>query len=251
MRKKIVAGNWKMNLSSTEATNLCKELNEISIANQVEVFVFPPMLYVNDCMKKLSTIQVGAQNAFHVDAGAYTGEVSMKQLSEFGLAAVLIGHSERRMFFHEDNQLLKQKVDAALNHQLKPFFCCGEPLEIREKEKHFEFVKQQLDESVFHLEAHNFSKLVLAYEPIWAIGTGKTASTQQAEEMHAAIRLWVAERYSEQVAVELTILYGGSCNPSNAKALFACNNVDGGLIGGASLKAEDFSILVSNDVWTI
>lgn len=251
MRKKIVAGNWKMNLTGEEYRALCKELNEISLFNALDVFVFPPMLYIADCLKKLSTIHVGAQNAYFEDKGAFTGEVSMMQLKSFGVSNVLIGHSERRMYFHENNQLLKQKVDAALKNQIQAFFCCGEPLEVRENGNYFAFVKQQLEESVFHLEAYQFKKLVLAYEPIWAIGTGKTATTEQAEEMHAEIRKWVAERYSQELANEISILYGGSCNPSNAKALFACPNVDGGLIGGASLKAEDFSVLVSKETWTI
>lgn len=251
MRKKIVAGNWKMNLTWSEAMTLCKELNEISKSDKVETYLFPPMLYIPDCIKKTSNFKIGAQNGYYIDNGAFTGEVSMMQLKSYGVEAVLIGHSERRIYFHEDNLLLKNKVEAALSNQLIPFFCFGEPLEIREKEQHFHFVKQQLEESIFHLEAHQFKKLVLAYEPIWAIGTGKTASTEQAEEMHAAIRLWISERYSEELANEITILYGGSCNPSNAKALFACPNVDGGLIGGASLKADDFEVLVSENVWTI
>lgn len=251
MRSKIVAGNWKMNLSLSEARSLCKEVNEMTIGPGIEVYIFPPMLYVNDCKSLSSNVQVGAQNAYPKDTGAYTGEVSMWQLQEAGISAVLIGHSERREYFKEDNELLKEKLDAALAHGIKPFFCCGEPLEIRQNGSFLSYVKKQLEASVFHLPASEFEKVVLAYEPIWAIGTGQTASTEQAEEMHAAIRSWIKEQYGNELAEKTSILYGGSCNPGNAQALFACENVDGGLIGGASLKGADFSVLVAEETWTI
>lgn len=240
-----------MNLSQNEATALCKEVNTMNIGSEIEVYIFPPMLYVNDCKALASNIKVGAQNAYPKDSGAFTGEVSMWQLKEAGIEAVLIGHSERREYFNEDNAFLKQKLDAALTHGIKPFFCCGEPLEIRQNGSFLDYVKKQLEESVFHLSAEDFAKVVLAYEPIWAIGTGQTASTEQAEEMHAAIRSWIEERYGKEIAADSSILYGGSCNPGNAQALFACENVDGGLIGGASLKAADFSVLVAGSTWTI
>ncbi len=251
MRSKIVAGNWKMNLSQKEAKELCKEVNNMNIGSEIEVYIFPPMLYANDCKAHSTHVKVGAQNAYPKDTGAYTGEVSMWQLKEAGIDAVLIGHSERREYFGEDNALLKQKLDAALAHGIKPFFCCGEPLEIRQNGTFLNYVKSQLEESIFHLPAAAFEKVILAYEPIWAIGTGQTASTEQAEEMHAAIRSWVEEQYGKEIANNTSILYGGSCNPGNAKALFACENVDGGLIGGASLKAADFSVLVAEETWTI
>lgn len=251
MRSKIVAGNWKMNLSQSEAKELCKEVNNMNIGSDIEVYIFPPMLYVSDCKALSSTVKVGAQNGYPKDSGAFTGEVSMLQLREAGIEAVLIGHSERREYFNEDHAFLKQKLDAALAHDIRPFFCCGEPLEIRENGSFLDYVKKQLEESVFHLPASEFAKVVLAYEPIWAIGTGKTASTEQAEEMHAAIRSWIEERYGKEIAADSSILYGGSCNPGNARALFACENVDGGLIGGASLKAADFSVLVAEGTWTI
>jgi triosephosphate isomerase len=251
MRSKIVAGNWKMNLSQNEAKELCKEVNDMNIGSEIEVYIFPPMLYVSDCKAISSNVKVGAQNGYPKDTGAFTGEVSMWQLKEAGVEAVLIGHSERREYFNEDHAFLKQKLDAALTHGIKPFFCCGEPLEIRENGSFLDYVKKQLKESVFHLSAEEFSKVVLAYEPIWAIGTGKTASTEQAEEMHAAIRSWIEEQYGKEIAENSSILYGGSCNPGNAQALFACENVDGGLIGGASLKAADFSVLVAESTWTI
>jgi triosephosphate isomerase (TIM) len=251
MRSKIVAGNWKMNLSQTEAKQLCKEVNNMNIGSGVEVYIFPPMLYVSDCKSLSTTVKVGAQNAYQKDSGAFTGEVSMWQLKEAGIDSVLIGHSERREYFKEDNAFLKQKLNAALSHGIKPFFCCGEPLDIRQDGSFLSYVKNQLEESVFHLSASDFEKVVLAYEPVWAIGTGQTASTEQAEEMHAAIRSWVEEKYGNTIAENTSILYGGSCNPSNAQALFACENVDGGLIGGASLKAADFSVLVAEETWTI
>lgn len=251
MRSKIVAGNWKMNLSQAQAQELCREVNNMNIGSGIEVYIFPPMLYVNECQMHATHVKVGAQNAYPKDSGAYTGEVSMWQLQEAGVTAVLIGHSERREYFRESNAFLKEKLDAALAHGIKPFFCCGEPLEIRENGTFLEYVKQQLEESVFHLDGAAFKQVVIAYEPIWAIGTGKTASAEQAEEMHAAIRSWVEEQYGKEMAENTSILYGGSCNPGNAQSLFACENVDGGLIGGASLKASEFAVLVAEETWTI
>lgn len=251
MRQKIVAGNWKMNLTHKEAMALCEEVDHMTIGSGIQVVIFPPSLFLSDCLSRANQVLVGAQNAYFKDSGAYTGEVSMMQVSDLGAKAVLIGHSERRMYFNETNDVLRQKVDAALAHQLIPYFCCGEPLEVREDGSYFSFVKKQLEDSIFHLTAEQFKQLVIAYEPIWAIGTGKTASAEQAEEMHAAIRSWIAERYSSEVAALVSILYGGSCNPGNAKSLFACPNVDGGLIGGAALKASDFSVLVAEETWTI
>ena len=174
----------------------------------------------------------------------------MQQVADMGIDAVLIGHSERRQYFNETNEFLRQKVEAALKHNLRAFFCCGEPLEVRQANNHLAFVKKQLTESLFHVSPEDFVKTVIAYEPIWAIGTGLTASTEQAEEMHAAIRSWIAEAYGATIAENYSILYGGSCNPSNASALFACPNVDGGLIGGAALKLSDFKILVADTTWT-
>lgn len=251
-RKKIVAGNWKMNLSSAEARALIEGVNKLVSAEHVEVAVFPTMLYIESCLQMADDqLVVGAQNGYPVASGAFTGEVSMQQLASSGARAVLVGHSERRMLFQEDHAFLKEKVDAALANGLTPFFCCGEPLEVREVGGHQAMVKEQLEESLFHLSVEEIVKTVIAYEPVWAIGTGLTASTEQAEEMHAAIRSWLAARYSQEIAEQISILYGGSCNPGNAKALFACPNVDGGLIGGASLKIADFSVLVAEETWTI
>jgi triosephosphate isomerase len=251
-RKRIVAGNWKMNLSSKEAKALFEGVKSMKVATDLTVAVFPPMLYVENCLNQTTPeILIGAQNGYPIASGAYTGEVSMQQLASAGVNAVLVGHSERRMLFNEDHELLKAKVNTALENGLIPFFCCGEPLEVRETGGHEAMVKQQLQESLFHLSAEEIVKTVIAYEPVWAIGTGLTASTEQAEEMHAAIRSWLAARYTVEIADQISILYGGSCNPGNAKALFACPNVDGGLIGGASLKVSDFSVLVAEETWTI
>jgi len=239
-----------MNLSSTEAMELYVGCAELTIAAGIEVALFPSALFIDRLVTGFpSTIKIGAQNAFHVASGAYTGEISMQQVREIGASAVLIGHSERRLYFHEDAALLKLKVDAALLNKLRPFFCCGESLQVRKANDHKSFVRRQLDESLFHLNADDFAKTVIAYEPIWAIGTGITASVEQAEEMHAAIRSWIVELYGEVIAMNYSILYGGSCNPSNARALFACPNVDGGLIGGAALKLSDFEILVAEETW--
>jgi triosephosphate isomerase (TIM) len=252
MRKKIVAGNWKMNLTAQEAQDLFKGIIALSPAAGVEIAVFPPSLYIDRLITGFpSAVKVGGQNAWHEDKGAFTGEVSMFQLRELGADSVLIGHSERRMHFGEDHELLRLKVNAAIANGLRPFFCCGEPRAIREVGQQESFVGRQLDESLFHLSEEDFRMSVIAYEPVWAIGTGLTATAEQAEDMHAYIRSRVADRYSSTAADETSILYGGSCNPSNAAALFACPNVDGGLIGGASLTLVDFRELVADKVWNI
>lgn len=242
MREKIVAGNWKMNLSKEEALKLYSEI--ATLANEVEgvtLMTFSPLIYL-DALKSIEndSVKVGAQNFHQQEAGAFTGEVSYAQLKSIGVNHVLVGHSERRMYFNEDDATIKAKVDAGLNAGLKVVFCCGEPLEIREKGEHVAYVVEQFEKNIFHLSEEDFSKLVIAYEPIWAIGTGKTASPKEAEEMHAAIRAAIATRYNANVADSISLLYGGSCNPTNAKELFAQPNIDGGLIGGASLKSNDF-----------
>lgn len=242
MRKKIVAGNHKMNLGKAEVFKLMNQINSFSFNEEhKELMVFPSTILLDAALSlKGDTVKVGAQNAHFEKNGAYTGEVSFEQLKDLGLTHVLIGHSERRELFNEDNQTVKAKIDKALNTDLLPIFCCGEPLEVRESAKQKEYVIQQLKESVFHLSEEKFLKVVIAYEPIWAIGTGKTANASQAEEMHKDIRAAVAKNYSAEVADNTSILYGGSCKPANAKELFSCANVDGGLIGGAALNASDF-----------
>lgn len=250
MRKQIVAGNWKMNLLADEAEQLFRGLAELELNPAIEVVVFPPALYLNQLIRSnKSNVQIGAQNAYSKEKGAFTGEISMTQLKSIGVTSLLIGHSERRSIFQESHELLKDKVNTALETGLRPFFCCGEPLEIRQANTHLAYVKKQLEESLFHLSAAEFTKTVIAYEPVWAIGTGLTASIDQAEEMHAAIRSWITEKYGAEVATNYSILYGGSCNPSNASALFACSNVDGGLIGGAALSLSDFSQLIAEETW--
>ena len=185
-------------------------------------------------------MNVGLQNFYPAEKGAFTGEISVSQVKNIGATHVLVGHSERRAIFNENESFLKEKVDAALLHGLIPVFCCGEPLEIREANTELSYVKQQLIDSLFHLSAEEMMKCIVAYEPVWAIGTGKTATVEQAEAMHKAIRTWIAEQYGKEVSEEISILYGGSCNASNAKELFACENVDGGLIGGAALQVDTF-----------
>jgi triosephosphate isomerase len=196
--------------------------------------------------ERFPTISLGIQNFHPKEKGAFTGEISVKQAKEIGASYALIGHSERRMYFSESNAFLKEKVDAALQYGLIPVFCCGEPLEIREAESQNVFVETQIEESLFHLSSDAIAQVVIAYEPIWAIGTGKTASSQQAQDMHAHIRSVLAKKYGEEVAQKISILYGGSCNPSNASELFACPDVDGGLIGGASLVASDFCTIANS-----
>jgi triosephosphate isomerase len=246
MRKKIVAGNWKMNLDYTEGLTLFSEvINMIKdeVSGEQHAVVCSPFIHLHSLAqlaKGYNKVSVGAQNAHQAESGAYTGEISAKMIYSVGAAYVILGHSERRQYFGETNELLAKKTDTALKNQLKPIFCIGETLQEREAEKHFDIIKQQLVEGVFHLDEAEFSKLVIAYEPVWAIGTGVTASAEQAQEIHAFIRKEIAAKYSEAIADDITILYGGSCNPKNAPELFAKADIDGGLIGGASLKSRDF-----------
>ncbi len=246
MPQKIVAGNWKMNLSLTEGLDLVKGIDACERDQNVRTIVFPPALFVNAIGARASgEIEVGVQNFHPESEGAFTGELSIKQLKSAGATIGLIGHSERRAYFGESNAFLKEKVDAAVNNDFEFIFCCGEPLFIREKNGELDFVKNQLNESLFHLSAEQIQGKIIAYEPVWAIGTGRTASSAQAEDMHKAIRSWIVEKYDQATAESISILYGGSCNRSNANELFSCPNVDGGLIGGASLKADDFCSIIN------
>lgn len=247
MRKKIVAGNWKMNLSKSDATTLSKSVDHHPIhQDKVEVVLFAPLVYLDSLNAlNLTNTKVGAQNFYPEKSGAYTGEVSVAHLEDLNVKTVLIGHSERRTIFGEDNALLKRKVDAALNQDFRLFFCCGEPENVRENQKQNEYVAQQLEESLFHIDENALSHVVIAYEPIWAIGTGKTASKEQANEMHQFIRQTVEARYGKNAAQNIQILYGGSCNAKNAHDLFSMSDIDGGLIGGASLIADDFIQIVN------
>lgn len=251
MRKKIVAGNWKMNKSFFEAEELIAEIaeavEEIEL-NNTEVVLCPPFVYLEmatDIAEEYN-IKVGGQNVNDNENGAYTGEISASMLQSLEIDYCIIGHSERRKYFSEDNAFLKRKVDAVLNHGIHPVFCCGEVLAERESGKHFDIVKTQLVESLFHLSSDQFLQTVIAYEPIWAIGTGVNASPDQAQEMHAFIRLLIAKRYDLHIANETSILYGGSCNAKNAAELFAQPDIDGGLIGGASLKSEEFIQIIKS-----
>ena len=241
MRKKVLAGNWKMNLNAEQSLAL---FNDISVAlssnKEIDFIVFPPFLYLKELIDLRSLVEVGAQN-FHPElSGAFTGEVSVSQLNDLGIKYALVGHSERRTFFKESNSFLKQKVDAAIQNQIRVVFCCGEPLEVRENQDPVIYVTNQLEESLFHLNSEQLKTCMIAYEPIWAIGTGKVATEEQISQMHTAIRNELKSKYGQEIANEISILYGGSCKPSNAKAIFSCENVDGGLIGGASLDSSSF-----------
>ncbi|MBQ3930128.1 MAG: triose-phosphate isomerase [Paludibacteraceae bacterium] len=248
MRKNIVAGNWKMNKTLQEGVALATELKEI-LKNEkpnCEVIIGTPFIHlatVADVIKG-SVIKLSAENCADKESGAYTGEVSAAMVKSTGAEYCILGHSERRQYYHETYDILKEKVLLALANGLKPIFCIGELKEEREAGKQNEVVKAQLEGSVFNLSAEDFSKVVLAYEPVWAIGTGLTATSDQAEEIHAYIRSLIAAKYGNEVADNTTILYGGSCKASNAKELFSKPDVDGGLIGGASLKAPDFKGII-------
>ena len=249
MRKNIVAGNWKMNKTLQEGVVLAKELKDaLSGAKpNCEVLIAPPFIHlasVADAVKG-SVVKVAAQNCSDKESGAYTGEVSPAMVVSTGASYVILGHSERRSYYGETNAVVKAKVDAAISNGLNPIVCVGEVLEERENGKFFDVVAAQVKELLFHLDASAFGKVVIAYEPVWAIGTGKTATAEQAQEMHAFIRNLIAEKYGSEVAENTSILYGGSCKPSNAKELFANKDVDGGLIGGASLKAADFMGIIT------
>jgi triosephosphate isomerase (TIM) len=252
MRKNIVAGNWKMNNTIEEGKILTSEVVNMvndEVTGEVTVILGTPfthLLPIVQLTEKANNIFVAAQNCSEHAAGAYTGEVSVSMLHSAGVQYVIIGHSERRQYFNETNGQLARKVDLTLGENLKPIFCCGEPLEIREEGSFFDYVCNQLTESLFHLTRDQISKLVVAYEPIWAIGTGKTASSEQAQEMHAKIRGHLASQYGEETAHGISILYGGSCKPDNARELFANPDVDGGLIGGASLKSRDFVEIIKS-----
>ena len=249
MRKNIVAGNWKMNTTLPEGLQLAKDVNDAlkGIEPKCDVVIAVPFTHlasVNEVIDK-SKLGLGAENCADHTSGAYTGEVSAPMVASTGANYVILGHSERRQYYGETSEILKEKVVLALANNLTPIFCIGEVLEERENGTFFDVVKAQIIDALFGFSAEDFGKIVLAYEPVWAIGTGKTATDDQAEEMHAFIRGVIAEKYGEEVADNTSILYGGSCKPSNAKALFAKPNVDGGLIGGASLDAASFMGIVT------
>jgi len=248
MRTKIVAGNWKMHKNAEETEDLLNDLID-KLPNDVEarVIVAPTFVNLSSAVEHLqfTNIGVAAQNMHQSEAGAFTGEISADMLKSIGVNIVILGHSERRAYFHETDALLAEKVNTALKHELEVIFCFGEELKDRQSEQHFNLVENQLKDALFHLEAKDWKNIILAYEPVWAIGTGETASPEQAQEMHKFIRETIASKFGADVADNVSILYGGSVKPENAKEIFSKPDVDGGLIGGAALKAVDFSAIVA------
>jgi len=248
MRTKIVAGNWKMHKNAEETEDLLNDLID-KLPNDVEarVIVAPTFVNLSSAVEHLqfTNIGVAAQNMHQSEAGAFTGEISANMLKSIGVNIVILGHSERRAYFHETDALLAEKVNTALKHELEVIFCFGEELKDRQSEQHFNLVENQLKDALFHLEAKDWENIILAYEPVWAIGTGETASPEQAQEMHKFIRETIAAKFGADVADNVSILYGGSVKPENAKEIFSKPDVDGGLIGGAALKAADFSAIVA------
>ena len=249
MRKNIVAGNWKMNTTLQEGVALAKEIDAAlqGVETKCDVIIATPFTHIASVVAAIDTtrVGVGAENCADKTEGAFTGEVSAKMVASTGAKYVILGHSERRAYYHETPDILKEKVLLALENGLTPIFCVGEVLAEREAEKHFDVVAAQIRESLFDLTAEEFGKLIIAYEPVWAIGTGKTATAEQAQEIHAFIRKTIADKYGDTVAENTSILYGGSCKPSNAAELFAKPDVDGGLIGGAALKADSFMGIIT------
>ncbi len=250
MRKKLVAGNWKMNKSFSEAEELLFDISEELQNNnsKAEVVICPPYLYLEMAtdIAAEGDFAIGAQNVSSFEKGTYTGEISAGMLHKMDVSYCIVGHSERRQYFNETNQVVAEKIKQLISNDITPIFCCGEKLEDRESGKHFEVVKSQIKEALFDLESDKISNVIIAYEPVWAIGTGKTATPEQAQEMHEFIRNTIKDKFTEKVSENITILYGGSCNAKNAKELFACKDIDGGLIGGASLVAEDFVKIVNS-----
>lgn len=247
MRKKIVAGNWKMNKNAEETEDLLNDLID-KLPNDVEAQIIVAPTFVNLASAvdhlEFTNIVVAAQNMHQNENGAYTGEISADMLKSIGVNTVILGHSERRAYFHETDTILAQKVTTALRHDMTVIFCFGEELKDRQDKQHFNIVENQLRDGLFHIQNEDWDKIILAYEPVWAIGTGETASPEQAQEMHEFIRETVLKRFGSTIAEEVSILYGGSVKPENAKEIFSKPDVDGGLIGGAALKASDFSKIV-------
>ena len=249
MRQKIAAGNWKMNLSLDEGLQLARYIsNELDIYSNTQVILAAPFVYLkslSDLTFPIRNLHIAAQNCHAKESGAYTGEIALPMLQSINIDYVVIGHSERREYFNETNAMLKEKVDALIEKGMKVIFCCGESLEIRKAGSHFDHVANQLDESLCHLTADQFKNVIIAYEPIWAIGTGETATPDQAQEMHAHIRNLLNKKLGSDVAESTSILYGGSVKPGNAQELFAMEDVDGGLVGGASLKGDSFLSIIN------
>lgn len=248
MRKKIVAGNWKMNNNKSETEELITALKPLNFSTDVRVMIAPAFTHLVQAkeLTQAGRIEVLAQNMNAAVSGAFTGEISAAMLQSIGINKVILGHSERRAYYNETDAGLKQKVETALTHDMEVIFCFGEEFDERKSRIHFDVVKSQLEIVLFELTRSQWSKIILAYEPIWAIGTGETASPEEAQEMHAFIRSLIASKYDQTLADDVSILYGGSVKPTNASAIFSQSDVDGGLIGGAALKAEDFSAIVKS-----
>ena len=247
-RLNIAAGNWKMNKTFEDALQLSREIANADRNDGVLTILGVPSVYLKmvvDQVLHVPGLEVAAQNCHSKPSGAFTGEISAAMLNSIGLKYVIVGHSERRQFFAESNAELAEKVNISLENELIPIFCCGESLDIRKSGKHLEYVANQLAESLFHLDADAVKKLIIAYEPIWAIGTGETASPEQAQEMHAHLRSALAAKYGDKIAESISILYGGSVKPANAEIIFSQKDVDGGLVGGASLNSEDFVQIIN------
>ena len=248
MRKKIVAGNWKMNKNAEQTEDLLNELiAQIPTESNAQVIVAPTFVNLASAVDHLeyASIGVAAQNMHQAESGAYTGEISADMLKSVGVDTVILGHSERRAIFHETDALIANKVDTALKHDMKVIFCFGEELKDRQSANHFNIVENQLRDGLFHIKAKDWENIILAYEPVWAIGTGETASPEQAQDMHEFIRETVRKTFGSDVAEDVSILYGGSVKPDNAKEIFSKPDVDGGLIGGAALNAKDFVAIVN------
>jgi triosephosphate isomerase (TIM) len=249
MRKQIAAANWKMNLTYQKGEKLLDEIlgADIRLKNHQHVVFavpYPYLLMTRSEVENENNYHAGAQNCYHKNAGAFTGEVSAEMLHSVGVPYCIVGHSERREYFNESNVMVAEKVNLCLENYLTPIFCCGEPLSVREAGTQNDYVAIQLQESLFHLAANKVKDIIIAYEPIWAIGTGKTASTEQAQEMHAHLRSILAGQYGQHTADEVSILYGGSVKANNAREILGCPDVDGGLVGGASLVAADFTEII-------
>lgn len=249
MRKQIAAANWKMNLTFGEAKELLEKIlsSDFSLQENQQVIIAVPAPYLQiaaEMTEGKEGISISAENIYPKKDGAYTGETSVDMLLSLGVKHTIIGHSERREYFNETNEFLKQKVDFCLQNAVTPIFCCGEALEVREENKQNEFVAKQIEESLFHLNSNELKRVVIAYEPIWAIGTGKTATSQQAQEIQQYIRQLIAEKYDQETADAISILYGGSVKAANAEELFSQPDIDGGLVGGASLVAEEFVAII-------
>jgi len=248
MRQKIIAGNWKMNLDLDQGKELLINIIDSEINKDVVTIIAPPFIHLNSFQRMLShtTIALAAQNCHQQDSGAFTGEVSVEMLKSVGVEYIILGHSERREYYREDSLAVSFKVNNVINKGLRPIYCCGETLNERKENEHFNIVEKQIKEGLFQLNEMELLNCVIAYEPVWAIGTGETASPAQAQEIHSFIRKTIADEYGEMVANNISILYGGSVKPSNAKELFNCPDIDGGLVGGASLDAASFATLTNS-----